>query len=242
MGWSFTKGATKESIVAVILRPWEFTVTPEDAKYYNKLKSGDRSESIVLKHKLSGNTLWYIRQTTVTRADGEVEVTKWIGVSMLESDRGYGWGHKDMDESMGVYASGCPVAWFKEVPCPDSDYARDWRMAMKGTPVDRCGVCKKLKPGPNVSLFENPGELCSGHDGQLIVTAAWGDWHAEVPEGWVGVVAVEGGRENGADESKRHYHLVPKGEYNAGSFVVDPAIHPVWNTTQNRATKQVALV
>ena len=83
---------------------------------------------------------------------------------------------------------------------------------------------------------------CPGHQDQLIVVCAWGDWHEEVPEGMVGVAAVLGGRTgNSIPEGQERYHLVPKAEYTSGFFVVDPARHPVWETSMKQTTKQVAI-
>jgi hypothetical protein len=57
------------------------------------------------------------------------------------------------------------------------------------------------------------------------VLAAWGDWHPDVPAGFVAVCAKVGGR--GAD-TLQSYFLVPKAEYVQGEFgfVFAPGVYP----------------
>jgi hypothetical protein len=50
-----------------------------------------------------------------------------IFVALLRKDNGYGWGYKDMDETMGPVESSCPIGLLDLVPCPDNEYARRWR-------------------------------------------------------------------------------------------------------------------
>ena len=247
MGWSYQDGITKQQLIREILEPWDFTVKPEDEKYYSKLKGGDRKQSNVLKHHLAGNSLWYLRETIVTPVDATIERTVWIGVSLLESMRERGtvsWGHKDMDISMGLYATGCPKEWANDIPLPDQNeepYAYDFIMKLKGYKVERCQTCRKLKSSPEGSLF-GQGNFCNGHENEIIVLAAWGDWHEEVPAGFVGVCACKGGRD--ADYRTEQYFLIPADEYNPqpGLYsVVDPERHQVWHTSENRTTKEVSL-
>ena len=124
MGWNFTRGATKAQIVAQILKPWDYTVDADWAKYSNN-PEGTHITSLVLKHKITSDGLWVIRQTTKTLADGTTTQEKWIGLSLLENHGG--WGHKDMEESMGPNYYSCPVEWFDEVPEPAGEYAAGWR-------------------------------------------------------------------------------------------------------------------
>ena len=67
------------------------------------------------------------------------------------------------------------------------------------------------------------------HKKDFIVRAAWGDWHAAVPKGMVGVFAGREGRTaTGAYPKDVAYFLVPKEEYDQRSpfgFVVDPKRH-----------------
>jgi hypothetical protein len=65
------------------------------------------------------------------------------------------------------------------------------------------------------------------HANDLIVIAAWGDWHEDVPKGKVGVVATPGGRRLCEDPEERFF-LLDDAEYAGRSrfgFVIDPAQH-----------------
>lgn len=59
-----------------------------------------------------------------------------------------------------------------------------------------------------------------------VTKAAWGDWHDDVPKGYVGVTAT---RKSDGDEKR---FLVPESEYDSrnGSFVVDTSRHRAWLT------------
>lgn len=59
--------------------------------------------------------------------------------------------------------------------------------------------------------------------GKYIVQSAWGDWHAKVPNGMVGVFA----KLLQADPPPGKYFLVPLEEYkeSKGGFIVDPNKH-----------------
>jgi len=115
MGWTFIRNATKQTVIREILEPWIFT---NDA--------GNKVHSVVIDSRLVGNSLWYVRETTRTAQDGAVTVTKWIGLSLLESST-YGWGHKDMDESMGPYDDTCPPEFLPLAPVPEGEFAQLWR-------------------------------------------------------------------------------------------------------------------
>jgi hypothetical protein len=84
---------------------------------------------------------------------------------------------------------------------------------------------------------------CAGHQKDLIVVSAFGDWRQDVPKGMVGVVAVLGGRTpyKNIDQSEQ-YFLVPAEEYANKKvfFAVDPKRHAAWETKLAPSTKQVA--
>lgn len=72
-------------------------------------------------------------------------------------------------------------------------------------------------------------EFYAAHANDYLVVSAWGSWHKDVADGWVGVFAVIGGRhKNGHYPPGGKYFLVPAAEYDNRdiSFVVDPARHP----------------
>ncbi len=132
MGWTFTRGASKEKIMDEILEPWDTTATEETAKsWYGAKPAGTRTQSIVLAYRCVGDSLWYVRETTTTKPDGTVTVEKWIGLSLLEKDGSYGWGHKDMEESMGPYDDTCPVEFLDMAPQPEGEFCGRWREAIR---------------------------------------------------------------------------------------------------------------
>lgn len=63
---------------------------------------------------------------------------------------------------------------------------------------------------------------------KLLSYCAFGDWHAKVPTGKVGVLARVGGREGPKENNPERWFLVPKEEYensSSNNFVVDPERH-----------------
>lgn len=107
MGWLFTRGQTKAELVKKLTTneenangKWEYTA-----------------------HSLKGNCLWKILRHT----DSAGNVVTLIALDMLSYQKGYGHGYKSMDETMGPCYYNVPVTWFKKVPCPASDTAREWR-------------------------------------------------------------------------------------------------------------------
>ena len=67
------------------------------------------------------------------------------------------------------------------------------------------------------------------HKDDYLAMAAWGDWHAQVPQGFVGVFAGRGGRtRTGQYPKDTAYFLVPADEYDERgpfAFVVNPRRH-----------------
>jgi hypothetical protein len=84
-----------------------------------------------------------------------------------------------------------------------------------------------LEPGRSMAKDERT--FYAAHAADPLVIAAWGSWHEDVPEGYVGVCAMLGGGRAG-DRSET-YWLVPKAEYETArprsvpAFVIDPARH-----------------
>lgn len=85
---------------------------------------------------------------------------------------------------------------------------------------------------PGESYIKDQRAWYAAHADDLITICAFGDWHAKVPKGFVGVVAVVGGRSEVHAEPMKpkpeRWFLVPAAEYrnnlNRG-FVIDPARH-----------------
>ena len=125
MGWSFRRGATKQSVIDDRLGPWDVTTRPGDEQWTGKAV-GTRTQSVVLAFRCVGDSLWTVRETTVTTPDGQVMTEKWIGLDLLEPSSD-GWGWKSMDEAMGPYDWSCPPEFLDMAPCPEGEYAAKWR-------------------------------------------------------------------------------------------------------------------
>lgn len=84
MGWDFTSGASRQDIVRSILE-------------------GFKSDVKVLGHASTcyGRRLWVTVQTD--------SLTPLVCLYLLDKQAGYGWGYKDMDESMHPYYYDCPL-------------------------------------------------------------------------------------------------------------------------------------
>ena len=84
-----------------------------------------------------GNALWTVIEYT---QDGGSypKGTRAILCFLLGSDvkRGYGWGYKDMDESMGLCDISCPIKFLDMVPDPGG-YATEWRAKVRAEAARR---------------------------------------------------------------------------------------------------------
>lgn len=96
MGWLFTHHQTRKELIARLTR--------------------DRDSNGVIRKCLRrctvGNVLWTVWE--ITRA-GE-EVHRYVGCDLMACQRGYGWGYKDMCESMGPCYYSCPPVYLDMVP------------------------------------------------------------------------------------------------------------------------------
>lgn len=97
MGWSFTPDATRADIIGARIEAW----------------SSNTHAGRTLRHCTKGNVLWTVRELTDKRS-GQVE--QYIGCDLLQSERGYGWGYKDMEESSHPYYYSCPLDYLAAVP------------------------------------------------------------------------------------------------------------------------------
>ncbi|MEJ1397814.1 MAG: hypothetical protein RPU52_09860 [Candidatus Sedimenticola sp. (ex Thyasira tokunagai)] len=109
MGWLFTQGASRRDIINNLVQPEE--------------NENRRWETIT--HCLRGNVLWSIIK--LTKKSGEI-IETFIGCHLLSNDKGYGWGYKDMCESMGPCYYTCPIKYLEMVPVANQAW-RDEVMA-----------------------------------------------------------------------------------------------------------------
>ena len=113
MGWLITAGATKSDVIRDCIRMQGW---------------GEGREGGAIEHCVRGNVLWtvHVIRDVATKA----EVQRFIGCFLLRSDPGYGWGYKDIEESMGPCYYSCPLGYLDMVRCPEdtpSSYAKAWR-------------------------------------------------------------------------------------------------------------------
>lgn len=133
MGWMITKDATKKDIIEDIIHDFSFR---NDTKGFT---------SKCLRHCLRGNVLWLLIEYSYD--DGKID--KWIGCYLLRSDKGYGYGYKDMDESVHPYYYSCPLSYLNEAPV----VCQEWRDGVIEY-HKRFEVAKNVKVGQTVKLVE----------------------------------------------------------------------------------------
>ena len=129
MGWLFTQGATRADIIEDLTRE---QVT--DERVFRTLRKCFR-----------GNTMYALHESG---KPGELK--KWLCVYLLQTDGKYGWGYKDMDETMGPYYFDCPVSYLDEADPPTSETAAKWREEVRKLAAERAS--KKPKIGETWKL------------------------------------------------------------------------------------------
>ena len=104
MGWLFSPSwATRADLVRHLRRPERF---------------GDRLE--LVRACVTGSHHWYLVRE---RATG----LHWVGLDLLQSGRGDGWGYKDLDETVGPTACDCPLAYLAAPHADRDGWAAQWR-------------------------------------------------------------------------------------------------------------------
>lgn len=129
MGWLFTQNQTRRQLIE------NLTADFETANRKNR----------TFKRYCNGNTLFAVHEV-INKDTGEI--TRYIGVYLMQRDQGFGWGYKDMDESCGPYQYGCPLSFFDLVPDPGG-YATDWRRHNREHHARRF---QKMEVGQSVKL------------------------------------------------------------------------------------------
>lgn len=120
MGWLFSPSwATRADLVRHLRRPERF---------------GDRLE--LVRACVTGSHHWYLVRE---RATG----LHWVGLDLLQSGRGDGWGYKDLDESVGPTACDCPLAYLAAPHADRDGWAAQWRERVRAYHAAR-----KAKPAP----------------------------------------------------------------------------------------------
>ena len=114
MGWLFSPSwATRARLVQHLRRPERF---------------GDRLE--LVRACVTGSRHWYLVRERATRLH-------WIGLDLLQSGRGDGWGYKDLDETAGPCAVDCPLAYLAAPHADRDGWALQWRERVRAYHADR---------------------------------------------------------------------------------------------------------
>jgi hypothetical protein len=58
-------------------------------------------------------------------------IERWIGCDLLRSQTGFGWGYKDLDESMFPYFFSCPLKYLDLVPIEKFGGNAEWRATVR---------------------------------------------------------------------------------------------------------------
>lgn len=119
MGWTFTPGWNRRDQINDCIKGWDLHGGPDDKTVIG------RNET--LRWCTVGNVLWSVCEARHTAGPKAGKVERWIRCDLLQNGGEDGWGVKSMEESCGPYHHSCPASYLDMVPCPDSEYARNWR-------------------------------------------------------------------------------------------------------------------
>jgi len=108
MGWLFIQEASKADIIHKLTRPEE--------------NAAGRRETLA--HCVRGTVLWAVVEITREHQAGS---ERFIACYLLASEPGYGWGYKDMAESMHPYYYSCPLKYLEMVPVANADWRAEVR-------------------------------------------------------------------------------------------------------------------
>jgi len=133
MGWYHTQGASKKDIVNDIIHEY----------FFRNEEKGVTSNAE--RHCVRGNVLWVLHEYSYDSG----KIDKWIGCYLLRSDKGYGWGYKPMDESVGPYYYSCPLSYLELAPV----VCQEWRDGVIEY-HKRFEVAKRVQIGQTVKLVE----------------------------------------------------------------------------------------
>lgn len=142
MGWLFTRGQTRADLIRRLTRT----------------EDGPQALHTTVANCVRGNVLWTVREITYkTDAFGYLPgfPQRYIGCDLMASQRGFGWGYKDLSESAGPFYYHCPLAYLDMAPEANAD----WRAAVRAwherqsRPI-HVGDIWSLVPGYSVRAVE----------------------------------------------------------------------------------------
>jgi hypothetical protein len=125
MGWLFKSGCSRRDLIAERIEGWE-----------RKTPDGVLVKSTGVAHCYRGGAfsgvLWTVWERTFAKDGAEVQPSeRWIGCDLMRNQRGFGWGYKDMDESMHPYFYSCPLKYLDLVPIEKFGGNAEWRAAVR---------------------------------------------------------------------------------------------------------------
>lgn len=122
----------------------------------NKLKKWYNGEAFILHDHLTKGDCEGIARRYIYYCSIERNQQRAIFVILFDFDK-YRWGYKAMSEDMGPCYYDCPLIILKDVPCPDDEWAIEWRK----TVIERhCkqnakkAAIKSLRPGDEIEFTD----------------------------------------------------------------------------------------
>ena len=122
MGWLFTPGSNRQSLIKDRTSEWQRTND-----------DGTTIKTTCLAHCFRGNcfsgVLWSVFERTFVRDDLITQPSqRWIQCDLLQYSRSDdGWGYRDMEESMHPYYYSCPNKYLELVPIETYGGNAAWR-------------------------------------------------------------------------------------------------------------------
>ncbi|MHB0959302.1 MAG: hypothetical protein ACYC0X_23475 [Pirellulaceae bacterium] len=125
MGWLFTAGSNRKQLIAERTDNW----AREGA-------GGITVTTVCLAHCYRGGAfsgvLWAVWERTFAK-DGQPTqpVERWITCDLLRHRKDFGWGYKDLEESMHPYFYSCPLGYLDMVPMGQYGGNVEWRSGVQ---------------------------------------------------------------------------------------------------------------
>jgi hypothetical protein len=125
MGWLFKDGCTRNDMIRERSEDWE-----------RSTDDGVLVKTTCLAHCYRGGNfsgvLWSVWERTYTTDNQTAKPTeRWIACDLLQYQNNYGWGFKDMEESMHPYYYSCPKGYLALVPIDQYGGHAEWREGVR---------------------------------------------------------------------------------------------------------------
>lgn len=121
MGWLFKRDYSRKDLIDHLTKSWERTTE-------QGILVGTTSLAHCYRGGVFSGSLWGVWERTFMKEEVETEPNqRWITCDLLRYETGFGWGYKDMDESMHPYFFSCPLGYLKMVPIETFGGNEKWR-------------------------------------------------------------------------------------------------------------------